>query len=348
VRRTDRAEPLDSVAAGARRPIPSAGEYLAELHRLAAQRDLGLGGVPVTAAEIAASLGNSRRCGRWWRTVCPVHGSRTGRSLSLALRDHVHGIAVNCHAGCNRDDIIDELRRQGLIAGHTDDARPVPLTVPSDDGANAARRIAIARRIWDAARDARRSPAVRYLAGRGITLPVPPSLRWAPSLRRPDGIYAPAMVARVNSLDGELIGVHRTWIARDAAGIWHRQDRASLGPVGGGAVRLVPAAKTLMIAEGIETALSVIQATGQPVWSALSTSGLIALRLPPIVRFVTILADNDANCAGERAAHKAAQRWLSEGRRVRIAMPAELDTDFADVLMGAAYAPTAELCDAAA
>jgi hypothetical protein len=60
----------------------------------------------MTADKIAASLGNARRCGRWWRTVCPVHGSRTGRSLTLALRDHARGLAVHCHAGCNRDDII--------------------------------------------------------------------------------------------------------------------------------------------------------------------------------------------------------------------------------------------------
>jgi hypothetical protein len=43
---------------------------------------------------------------------------------------------------------------------------------------------------------------VSYLAGRGITMPTPPSLRYAPALRRPDGAYGPAMVARVDSLEG--------------------------------------------------------------------------------------------------------------------------------------------------
>jgi putative DNA primase/helicase len=56
------------------------------------------------------------------------------------------------------------------------------------------------------------------------------------------------------------------------------------------------------------------------------------------VRTVIILADNDANAAGERAARAAAERWLDEGRRVRIAMPPETDSDFNDVLLGRAYA----------
>jgi len=147
------------------------------------------------------------------------------------------------------------------------------------------------------------------------------------------------MVARVDSLDGELIGVHRTWIERGPDGMWWRRDRAMLGCAAGGAVRLAPAAETLLIAEGIETCLAPMQATGQPTWAALSTSGMIALELPPIVREVVILADHDRSGAGERAAHTAAQRWLREGRRVRIAMPPQPGWDFADMLLAGRLRP---------
>ena len=187
-----------------------------------------------------------------------------------------------------------------------------------------------------------------YLASRGITIEPPLSLRWAPSLRRPDGTCGPAMVARVDDADGRLISVHRTWIVRNAAGIWERRDRASLGPIGGGAVRLAQATETLLVGEGIETCLAAMQATAQPAWAALSTSGLVALALPPIVQAIIILADNDANGAGERAARAAAQRWLGEGRRIRIAMPPEPGTDMADVLAGRGDARIEELSDAAA
>jgi phage/plasmid primase-like uncharacterized protein len=156
------------------------------------------------------------------------------------------------------------------------------------------------------------------------------------------------MVALVEHVDRGAVGVHRTWLGYNAAGIWRRRDRASLGPIGGGAVRLAPADELLMIAEGIETALSAMQAIPLPTWAALSTSGMVSLVLPRIVRTVVILADHDANGAGERAARTAAARWLAEGRRVRVAMPPDPDTDFNDVLLGQANPRSLDARDAAA
>jgi putative DNA primase/helicase len=123
--------------------------------------------------------------------------------------------------------------------------------------------------------------------------------------------------------------------------------RMSYGPIGGATVRLAPAAETLLVGEGIETCMAAMQATAMPAWAALSTSGLKALLLPPAVRTVIILADHDANGAGERAARAAAERWLAEGRRVQLAMPPEPGSDFNDVLVGRAYARTEEAADVA-
>jgi hypothetical protein len=257
----------------------------------------------------------------------------------LTLRDGRDGrLLVKCWHGCDPRHVLAELQRLGLLASHSDGAR-LPPAVRTTEGGDAARRTALAGRIWDSATEARGSPVAQYLADRGITtIPLPPCLRWAPSLRRPDGTAGPAMVTRVDGLDGELIAVHRTWIDREQSGIWHRRDRASLGPVGGGAVRLAPASETLMVGEGIETCLAAMQATTLLGWAALSTSGLRALILPTAVRTVMILADNDVNGAGERAARAAAERWLAEGRRVRLAMPPEPGGDFNDVLVGCSYA----------
>jgi putative DNA primase/helicase len=284
----------------------------------------------VTAPVTAAALGSARREGRDWRCRCPLHGGH-----SLVLADGRDGrLLVRCWGGgCDARDVLAELRRRGLIGCRSEDARPSPVTVPrSDDHADAARRCALARRIWDAARDARGSPVARYLAGRCITIPLSPSLRWAGSLRRPDGTTRPAVVARVDSLDGELIGVQRTWLDRDAGGTWKRRDRAMLGRAAGGAVRLAPATEMLLIAEGIETALAAMQATAQPAWAALSAFGVTALRLPPVVRRVIILADHDRSGAGERAAQTAAQRWRAEGRTVSVWISPYVDTDVNDLL----------------
>jgi putative DNA primase/helicase len=282
----------------------------------------------VSAAEVAAALGNARREGCNWRCICPLHGGH-----SLTLRDSRDGrLLVKCWAGCDAREVLAELRRVRLTGGGAPSAGH-----PTDDRRDRERRIEIARRIWDVARDARGTPVAEYLAGRGITIPLPSSLRWAPSLRRPDGAYAPAMVARVDGLDGDLIAVHRTYLERDASGIWSRRNRASLGLIGGGAVRLAPVRPDdwLVIGEGIETVASVMQCTGLPGWVALSASGIERLLLPPDARMVLIVADHDPNGIGERAAHNAARRWLREGRRVRIALPPHVGEDANDLLMGA-------------
>ncbi len=296
----------------------------------------------MTSAGIAEALGGGHRSGAWWRCRCPAHGSR---GATLALRDGDRGLIAVCHAGCSRADILAALRQRGLLLGDSDTHRAAPLPIRND---GAAGRIEAATRILNAARVARGTPLIAYLAGRGITLPAPPALRWAPALRRPDGTCGPAMVAGIGNIDGELIGVSRTWLDRDAAGRWYRRERAMLGRAAGGSVRLAPASETLLVGEGIETCLAAMQATAMPAWAALSTAGMVALRLPAMVRAIVILADHDISGAGERAARAAAAAWCGEGRRVRIALPPMAGTDFNDVLLGHACARIAEARDGAA
>ena len=142
----------------------------------------------------------------------------------------------------------------------------------------------------------------------------------------------PAMVAAVTTGPGrDVAAVHRTFLVADGrkkAPV--SQNKMMLGPCSGGAVRLAAAGEELLLAEGIETALSVLQATGKPTWACLSTSGLKAVILPPEVKTVTIAADGDA--AGEEAAQAAARRFYLEGREVKIARPPD-GMDFNDLLM---------------
>lgn len=88
----------------------------------------------MTASEIAHALGAASRSGAWWRCVCPVHGSRTGRSATLALRDGDRGLVAHCHAGCDARDILAELKRHGLLG-----AAYGYLASPSRDGHDDAR-----------------------------------------------------------------------------------------------------------------------------------------------------------------------------------------------------------------
>jgi hypothetical protein len=124
----------------------------------------------MTAAEIAARLGGARRAGAWWSCRCPAHDDR---SPSLSVRDGVRGLSVKCFAGCEPHDVLAELRWRGLIGSSSvHHSERVTVQRPSDD--DAARRIEVARRIWNAALTARGTPVERYFAGRG-----------SPPLRRP-------------------------------------------------------------------------------------------------------------------------------------------------------------------
>jgi hypothetical protein len=69
----------------------------------------------MNAEQIAAALGPpSYLSGEWWRAPCPVHNS-TGPTLSL--KDGRRGLIACCHAGCDWQDVLAELRRLGLLGG---------------------------------------------------------------------------------------------------------------------------------------------------------------------------------------------------------------------------------------
>jgi putative DNA primase/helicase len=105
----------------------------------------------------------------------------------------------------------------------------------------------------------------------------------------------------------------------------------SLGPVCGGAVKLGPDAASILVAEGIETALSVMQVTGCVAWAALSTSGIAALKVPTTVNEVIFCVDNDDNGVSQEKASKASTRLFLQGTYARIAVP-PLGKDFNDLL----------------
>jgi phage/plasmid primase-like uncharacterized protein len=101
----------------------------------------------------------------------------------------------------------------------------------------------------------------------------------------------------------------------------------------GGAIRLYPLeeGQPLALAEGIETALAVREATGFPVWATIAALFMKEVIVPPEVEQVLIAADHDR--AGIDAAHALARKLLKEGRRVRVAVPPEEGDDWLDVLV---------------
>jgi hypothetical protein len=189
------------------------------------------------------------------------------------------------------------------------------------------------------------TPVDAYLRGRAIDLATlgrqPRALRFHPSLfHRPTGQKMPAMVAAITSAHGAHIATHCTWLAQDArTGRWGKAPaepaKMVFGPMKGGTIRLwrgasnrplsdAPPGDVVAIAEGIENALTV--ALECPEWrvlAAVSSGNLPAIMLPPQCSEVVLIADRDGENPQPRQAREAAiDRWLREGRSVRVAEPA--------------------------
>ena len=192
----------------------------------------------------------------------------------------------------------------------------------------------MARAIWNRAQPAQDTSVSAYLESRGITAAIPPTLRYLAAANHTDtGLYLPCMIAAIAQWPScEIVAIHRTYLRADGKGkAGVSKQKMMLGPVGGGAVRLSPHGPTLVVAEGIETAMTVLQETKHPVWAALSKGGIENLILPDDVTEVTIAADHDE--PGLEAANKAARKWTAAGRKVRIAKPPIQGWDFNDQLL---------------
>ena len=191
--------------------------------------------------------------------------------------------------------------------------------------------------LWWASKPALGTPVETYLNSRGITLPVPPTLKWnAATYYAQSSVHLGAMVAAVQAPDRRITAVHRTYLTNDG------RDKASvvvpkkaLGPIGNGAVRLGHVSAVIGIAEGIETALSAMQAFEIPCWAALG-GRFDRITIPAKVIEVQIFADNGE--AGHIAAEKAADALTSAGKRVALRYPPEGIGDWNDALLARASA----------
>ena len=262
---------------------------------------------------LAQSITSSLR-GRWFGSYgyvrCVAH--KDGRP-SLRLRDGERGrLLVYCHAGCDSSVILDRLRQARVLTASEPSTAEQQALQRAQEATEARRkqeRIAEANRLWCRCSRPQDTPVSAYLTGRGIVLPIPPTIRYASALSHPDSqnLFA-CMVAAVQQPDRRVTGIHRTYLARDGRKAKLDSAKLSLGPIAGGAVRLAAPAEEMAVGEGIETCLSFMQLTSIPTWAGLSTSGLKGFCPPPQCKKLHILVDNDENGAGHTAADILSKR----------------------------------------
>ena len=172
-----------------------------------------------------------------------------------------------CHAGCDARDVIAELVQRGLWPGRDrpEPARVVPIRKfardrsPADD-------LARAKAILRESHPITGTLAVRYLEGRDLhATDLPTCLRFHPALwHSRTRENWPAMVAPLRDIrTNEIVGVHRTFLARDGRGKAPIEPpRMVLGRRKGACIKLTAdedVAEGLHIGEGIETCVACMQ-----------------------------------------------------------------------------------------
>jgi hypothetical protein len=186
--------------------------------------------------------------------------------------------------------------------------------------------------LWRRGRPVPNTLVERYLRlARGYRASIPGTVRFLPASQR----FAPAMIAAIgiaNEIEPGILsitdqasrGVHITSLLSDgSAKAGTDRDKIMIGKSIGSPIVLAPPndGLGLAIAEGIEDALSVHEATGLGAWAAGSASRMpgLAQVVPGYIDSVTIVADPDDT--GRANAQKLAEALAYRSCDVRVILP---------------------------
>jgi hypothetical protein len=227
----------------------------------------------------------------------------------------------------------------GGYARASEAVRPLPASLPdrrlerqTAPSASSEARRDKARWLWSRRHPIEGTPAETYLRkARAYGGPLPATLGFL----APRGEYPPAMIAAFGGAserepsivcisNDAVAAVHLTRLAPDGrqkAGT--ETDKMMIGTPQGSPIVLAAPGDLggLAIAEGIEDALSVHEATGLGAWAAGAASFMPALAaaVPGWIECITILVDDDS--AGRTNAVALAEQLESRGFSVRLIVP---------------------------
>lgn len=333
------------------------------------------------------------RKGREHSGCCPFHGEKTPSFTVVEAKGFAHCFGCSWHGDAIK--FVMDIDGRGFMDAVRLLAAEAGMVVPGEE-ASAVRPLApvVARPAPDAIdhdreRDIkwsrerfgqavawRGTPVEAYLRARRCCPPDDvPVLRYFADLKyrdhwpdgRPCNGAHPAMVAAIQRADGSIGGLHRTYLAADGRG---KADvpmaKKMRGDCWGGAIRLTKAARVMALAEGIETASSVLRARPDlSIWVAGSLGNIAGsgdrdapriphpsrpgkwvptvlpdldrpgIVLPERVQKIIILADADGDrVTGRALVERAARRFAERGIDVVVAWPPD-GQDFNDLLMQA-------------
>jgi putative DNA primase/helicase len=292
----------------------------------------------------------ARRSGAGWSARCPAHDDRTP---SFSINYSEGRILLHCFAGCAQDAVLQVLERRGLwrqqnSLGYRPSRAVGRPRIPQPHQVVSASHRDFGFQLWhqgmrlfeDRRFEEGSWPPVlkRYFSSRSLW-PFDPCERLRFHSGAPaggKGLILPVLLALVTDVADQPVAVQATFLKPDGSGKAEIDpNRKTYGSPIGGAVRLLEGDDVLIVGEGTETTLSVMQTLGEGGFALLGTSGFKNIRLPEVYRDrrIIIAADNDTNGKGPGAALEAARRLKAMGfLDVRIATPPQSGQDFNDLL----------------
>ena len=277
--------------------------------------------------DVVGAVVKLQHAGQEWKACCPFHDERTPSFTIYA--DGQRFFCFGCQAQGDVLDFLQLLHGVGFreaVAMLDGGAVPrVTIRRATVGRGTASANLHRVARMFSDAGLIEGSVADRYLTRRGLTINGARHLRH--SILPFAGGQHDALVAGIFGSDDKLCGVHRIFLTPTGEKkSFDGGSKFSLGTVAGGAVRLDPPQAELVVCAGIEEGLALRMMLSLPAWAVTGDSMLARLKLPAMVRSVVVA--HDADESGMRAAAKAAERFSSEGRSVRLLAPAPPHKDF--------------------
>lgn len=282
------------------------------------------------AAVVARDVALKQRGRRYWG-CCPFHAEKTPSFAVDARRNTyqcygcgAHGDAITWRRHVTGESFAEAVR---AINGDAPLPRAQVTRIEQEratrEDEDRRRGLQSARSLWSRAMPIAGTPGAAYFRGRGITIPLPPSLRYLDRVlwgawHRDDheNIYLPAVICAVQAPSGALTAVHRLYLDPSTLGGTPQKwplapNKALRGDVSGGAIRLyrrefqearqdrrefqMARRERMGTAEGVETSLSVIQARDDfdAFWAGIDTEHLQQVVWPDDTVHLTVFADRD-------------------------------------------------------
>lgn len=208
------------------------------------------------------------------------------------------------------------------------DAPPPPSRRKGPSDAERATKVAT---IVASSEDPHATRVETYLQRRGITaMPLPPSIRY---LQNAYGHYG-ALVGLATDAQGQVHGLQLIYLTEDGrkapVKVQKRTNKAHDGWSDISAVRM-PGTSPVILCEGVETALSVWQATGQESWACLGISNIARAPVPEGAPVIIARDGDEPSSKADQQLRQAVTILRDKGHEVSVAEPPP-GQDFNDIL----------------